>query len=139
MSIIVQALIDLLVLNKTSLGIEDVYYGDQNRIPKVPSISVQPGDKSRVFTQTGLHTTIGLPVYIIIFHSGIRDLQVTNKANDVLAEAVETLLHADITLGGLVISSLVESVEPGFANRGKEYFVTHRLTWNGLSKKRIGA
>ena len=138
LSVIVQYIVDKFEANKTALGVKDVFYGDQNRIPNIPSITVEGGDKDRSYTQTGLQTVVNLPVFIYIYHSGIRDLQITKKACDELAEAVEALLHTDVNLGGLVVNGLVTSMEPGFANRGKEIFVVHRLTWQGIAKVRIG-
>jgi len=138
LSVIVQYIVDKLEANKTSLGIVDVFYGDQHLIPNIPSVTVEGGDKQREYTQTGMQTTVSLPVYIYIYHSGIRDLQITKKACDELTEAIETLLHQDVDLGGLVINGLVTDVEPGFANRGKDIFVVHRLTWQGFAKVRIG-
>ncbi len=138
LSVIVQYIVDKFEANKNALGVKNVYYGDQNRIPHIPSITVEGGDKDREYTQTGLQTTVSLPVYIYVYHSGIRDLQITKKANDELSEAVEALLHQDVNLGGLVINGLVVNIEPGYANRGKEIFVVHRLTWQGIAKVRIG-
>lgn len=141
-STITQALVDLMITNKTALGLKDVFYGDQNLIPKVPSLSVEPGARSREYTQTGLQTTVDLIEFIMIYHGGYRDVQVTKKATDVLAEAVEAVLHLNRTQIGtadqLVVHSLVTSVEPGFAERGKQIFVVHRLTWEALVKERIG-
>lgn len=138
-SVIVQYIVDKIDAAKNGLGIKRVYYGDQNLIPEIPSVTVEAGDKERNYNQTGLQTNVIIPVYIFVYHSGIRDLQITKKADDELAEAIEDLLHSDVNLGGLVINGLVVNTSPGFANRGKEIFVVHRLTWQGIAKVRIGA
>ncbi len=44
----------------------------------------------------------------------------------------------DNTLGGLVISGIVSSVEPGVAVVGKAQFYAHRMTWTAMIKERIG-
>lgn len=141
-STITQALVDLMVTNKTTLGLKDIFYGDQNLIPRTPSLSVDPGPRLRDYTQTGLQTTVELTEFIMIYHSQYKDLQTVKKATDVLAEDVEAVLHLNRTEIGtgsqLVVHSLVTSVEPGFAERGKQIFVVHRLTWEALVKERIG-
>ncbi len=134
---ITQAVVDLLGADK-SLGLSKVYYGDQAGIPEVPSATVEAGTAEREYTQTGLQTTRTVLVIIIIYHGKVADVQEIKKELDQFATAVETKLHTDSTLGGLVINGLVTSIEPGVAQVGRAQFYAHRLTWEGLVKERIG-
>ena len=134
---IVQAIVDLLVAN-TQLGLEAVYYGDQSGIPLTPSAAVELGTKERAYNQTGLQTNVVVEVHVIIYHGQVTDAQIIKKALDEYAQTVEDVLHLDNTLGGLVISGLVASVEPGVAVVARSQFYAHRLVWQGMIKERIG-
>ena len=137
LSIITQAVVDLLASDK-DLGLSKVYYGDQAGIPQVPSATVEAGNAERAYTQTGLQTTRTVPIIIVIYHGKVADVQGIKKSLDEYATLVETKLHEDSTLGGLVINGLVTSIEPGTAVVGRAQFYAHRLTWEGLIKERIG-
>lgn len=137
LSEITQAVIDLLKDNE-SLGLAKVYYGDQAGIPEVPSATVETGSAEREYTQTGLQTTRTIPIIVVIYHGQVGDVQIIKKSLDDLADAVEVALHADNTLGGLVINGLVTSIEPGVASVGRAQFHAHRLIWEGLVKERVG-
>ena len=137
LSIITQAVVDLLAGDK-DLGLSKVYYGDQAGIPQVPSATVEAGSAERQYTQTGLQTTRVVPIIIIIYHGKVADVQDIKKSLDEYATLVETKLHEDSTLGGLVINGLVTSIEPGGVSIGRAQFYAHRLTWEGLVKERIG-
>jgi len=137
LSIITQAIVDLLAGDST-LGLSKVYYGDQAGIPQVPSATVEAGTAERSYNQTGLQTNRTVPVIIVIYHGKVADVQSIKKSLDQYAQAVENKLHEDSTLGGLVISGIVTSIEPGIAAVGKSQYLAHRLTWEGLIKERIG-
>lgn len=137
LSAITQAVVDLLAGDST-LGLSKVYYGDQAGIPAVPSATVEVGSSERSYNQTGLQTNRTVPIIIVIYHANVTDAQVTKKKLDQFAQAVENKLHQDNTLGGLVISGIVTSIEPGVASAGKAQYYAHRLTWEGLIKERIG-
>ena len=136
-SVISQAIVDLLK-DTRSLQVHDIFYGDQNAIPRVPTITVEPAEKRRRYNQTGLQTNVDLEVAIMVYHARITDLQVSQKELDERTEAIEDALHANTTLDGLVINGLVESIVPGFVTRGREVFIGSRLTWTAVVKERIG-
>ena len=105
----------------------------------MPSATVEAGTAERSYNQTGIQTNRIVPIIIVIYHGKIGDVQDIKKELDDFAQAVEDKLHEDNTLGGLVISGIVTSLEPGVASVGKAQFYAHRLTWDGLIKERISA
>jgi hypothetical protein len=115
-------------------GIKQVIYGDQSKIPVVPMVCVEPSGKRRDFNGLPRKTQIDFEVYVIIYHGGLRDTQANRKAVDLLAEAIELRLHAFPTCGGLVISSLVSTLESGVANKGGALMRATRLTWTARSQ-----
>ncbi len=136
MSVITQAIVDLLKGDET-LGLKEVYYGDQGGIPLTPSATVELGNKTREYNQTGLQTNVVPQIQVVIYHGLLVDVQKIKKELDQFVQAVEDLLHVDNTLGGLVISGIVTSVEPGVAVVGKAQFYAHRMTWEAMIKERI--
>lgn len=140
-SAVVQAVIDLLKANWESLGFptdNDIYYGDQARYPRTPSVSVQGGSLTRQLNELGARSLNDMSVYIMIFHSPYANLEVSQKETDQFAEGIETLLHNNRTLGGLIIHSHVSSNEPGVAERGGTLLRATRLTLSCTSKTTIG-
>ncbi len=137
MSVITQAIVDLLKGDET-LGLKEVYYGDQGAIPLTPSATVELGTKTREYNAIGIQTNVEPQIHIVIYHGLIADVQKIKKDLDQFVQKVEDKLHVDNTLGGLVISGIVSSVEPGTAVVGKAQFYAHRLTWEAMIKERIG-
>lgn len=137
-SVVTQAIIDLLEANSVSLGLKQVFYGDEELIPKYPSVGVDPGPLRRNYTGESLRTDNNFTVYLMVYHGAIRSAQITRKAADVLAETIVDLLHTNVRLGEgsaqLLIDSLVTVTEPGFAKRGNELLQTTRIQWTGYNK-----
>lgn len=126
--ILTQYLVDKFVANKVLLGLPvsadviNVHYGDQETITFTPCICVEPDSKRRVLNGVRRRTENTFSIGVLIYTGLVTDPQVNRKDADELAEAVETLIHADATFGAnpnqLVIHSLVESIESGYARKG---------------------
>lgn len=125
---------DLIDANALALGIKAVYYGDQNKIPVVPAVCVEPTMKSRQLAGAPRMAENRLEVYVLIYHARLQDVQVTRKECDEFAEDVERVLHADAQLSGTVIHSMVEALESGYAKRSGTEFRSSRLTFAALTK-----
>src|SRR3954470_19042415 len=109
----------LLLANKVPLGLQDVWYGDQNLTPTTPCAAVETGPKRREYNGAPRRYGVSIEVYVILYMERIQDQQLNRKQAEVLAEDVEILLHEDWTMGGLVIESFVSTSEPGYATRGR--------------------
>jgi hypothetical protein len=125
--------------NKVALGVVDVFYGDQRRIPRVPTVCVDPGQKNVEIVGAPRLVQNVFTIYIVLYHSQIVDNQINHKASDVLAQAVEDVIHADPTLTGLVAHSIVSSNESGYMNKdeGRTWFRGARLTITANSRTRL--
>jgi phage gp29-like protein len=123
--------------NKGALEIQDVYFGDQNKIPRVPAACVEPVDKTRELDGAPRRTKNDIQVYVFVYHARIGDVQDTLEEALDRSEAVEALLHADSTLGGLVIHSLVTALEQGLLRRSGTFYRGTRLTFTGLTKTNL--
>jgi len=128
-----------LLANNTTLGLQDVWYGDQQLVPRVPAAAVEPGTLRRSLggVSPGGVTENYIAVYVMVYHAGIKDTQTTKKECDEHAEKIITALHADLTMGGLVIHGFCTEVDPGYATRGGELFFATRIQWEGLTKTRL--
>jgi hypothetical protein len=135
---ITQTIVSLLE-DHTELGFEDVFYGDQDLIPRTPAAAVESAGLARELQgiATGGMTRNELSVYIFVYHCPIQSAQKTRKECDQFAEQVQRLLHNDVTLGGLVIHGFCNNSEPGVAVRGGAAMRAHRITWMGISKTRL--
>ena len=118
----------LIETNKAGLNISDVYYGDQEKIPRVPTACVDTGSKRRELSGAPRRTTVDMETYVLVYTGAVASQTANREQDDQIAEAVEDLIHQDATMGGLVIDSLVSGIEFGYALRNNSLFRTARLT-----------
>jgi hypothetical protein len=104
---------------KDTLGLVDVFYGDQALIPRSPALCVEPGPKIRDFHGAMRRTDNTITVYLIAYHSEIRSTETNQREVVELGEAIELIVHQDKTLGGLVTESHCSQVVPGYAKKGQ--------------------
>jgi hypothetical protein len=129
---------DLLITNQEALGLADVFYGDQQQIPRTPAACVEPDKKSRELSGNPRMTTNNMSAYVLLYVSKLTDPQDNARQALEVGEAVETLLHADPTLGGFLVHSYVTSVEPGYRARGNSQFRACRIEFQGFNKTMLG-
>ena len=134
---VIDALI-LVLKNSMFFDSSNVWYGDEQLIPRTPSASVDPSPGiSSELVETGMTVVNNFDIAIIVYHAKLGSQQTSRRDCDILAMGVRDLLHEDKKLGGLVFNSYVKSVEPGFSQRGQSVMMATQLTWNGRSKVRI--
>lgn len=131
--------------NKASLGIQNVYYGDQELIPKTPSVCVQPGNLVRTLSGALWQADTITSILIMVYHGEIQSKQINQAECDAFAIAIEDFLHTDHYLSNvaidaqapLITSGFVSSIEPGSIRRGGKLMFATRLTYTAFSKTRI--
>jgi len=141
-SVLAQAIFNKLDLNKGTLGIREVYYGNQNKIPYSPSAVVLCGMKRRILagvSAPGGRVENELTVYIDLHSAKINEESVERLIIDQLAETVEKKLHEDVTMGGVIIHGFVTDWSPGESFIGGSYFRSLRMTFTGKSKTYLSA
>lgn len=132
-SVVATKVHDLLEENKVSLGLQDIYYGDQDKIPRQPAC-VEAGSKGQELNGAPRRTAVTMEVFVIVYHEKVADNEENQRKAELLAEAVEDLLHQDSALDGLVIHSMVTSNEPGYVVRGGAQVKASRLTFQCTSQ-----
>lgn len=132
----------LLVNNKTTLGLQDVFYGDQERIPRTPAAVVEPGGKQRTLNGAPRRTQVDITAYVIIYHYNLKNIETLREDNDRLAEQIEATIHQDAQMkdgtGNMqVVDSMVTAVESGFQPKGNSLFRASRLTIEARSQAQL--
>lgn len=143
--VVTQYVIDKLKANASTLvsasGVvvdaNDIYYGDQDKFPRTPSICVDPNVRRRDLQGVSFRTDNNFSIYIIIYHAKIQDNQLTRKEAQQISEAVETLLHQDPQLGGNIIHCFCSLNESGYVYRQNTMYRTNRVTLEAYSKTRL--
>lgn len=135
--IVTDYLFNLINTNKAALTLEAVYYGDQDRLPVTPVACVEPNEKARELKGVPRKTDVTIEVFIFVYHSEVQSTQVNRRDADLMAENIETLIHADRTLGGNVIHNFVTRVESGYARKSNTVVRASRLTVQALSQQHL--
>jgi hypothetical protein len=120
--------------NMAALGVVGVWYGDQQILPTTPALCVSPGTKKREFQGATFRTLNIIETYVWVYYGKIQDIQQNLHAATAMADAIETLVHSDLRLGGNVISVLCTQSEPGMINKGGVWVMGARLTFESQSK-----
>jgi hypothetical protein len=134
MDVLGQKVADILILSMDTTGLQLVLYGDDDRSPVTPCAVIETGSKHRDLEGIPRRVLNTMTVYIMLYLERIQDAQLNRKQAETLAEDVETQLHADAQLGGLVIHSFVTDVEYGYATRNGINVSAARMTFVAVSK-----
>lgn len=116
---------------------DDVYYGDQEKFPRTPSICVEPGTLDRELQGVSYTALNTITFYIFVYHAKVQDNQLTRKEVQQVSEAVTALLHLDPQLGGYAIHSFAATNESGYVYRKDTQYRTNRITFQVTTKTRL--
>lgn len=123
-----QYLFDKFVEAKDDLGANDVFFGDQDRIPRANTICVEPDEKQQELNGVPRRIAVDVRIYVLVYHNEVRSGQANLADSLSLAEAVEDLVHQDPQLGGLCIHSMVEASKAGYARKQNGLMRATRIT-----------
>lgn len=123
---------------KATLGLKDVFLGDQQRIPRTPALAVEPGDMRDILDGAPRRVNRTFVFYLMVYHNKVQSEQITRLEAQLFAEQVQQFIHDDPWFGErpnhLVDHSLVTSNESGYASRSNSLLVTNRLTVEATRK-----
>jgi hypothetical protein len=124
---------------KATIQVEDVFYGDQELIPRFRALCVEPSEVTRELAGVGAggQTLNTFTVLMYLYHGPYHNSQQNRQENEHAAALVQTALHDNLDLGGTVIHGFVVRGESGAANRGS-LLAVHRLVWQGINKTLLG-
>jgi hypothetical protein len=135
--VIANAIMNAIRAQMASLGIQQVYYGDQTQLPQTPAVCVSPGNKMREFQGASLTTMNTFETYVFVYYGKIQDVQQNLHAAQTLADAIEPVVQTDQTLGGIAIWTLCIQNEPGMINKMGSLMMGNRMTFQSASKTRL--
>jgi len=130
-------LFTILVDNQPELEIAEVTFGDVTQIIKTPLVCVEPVSKSRELAGAPRAAQTELEAHVLLYHSRVSDSQDTAREVLQWAEGIETKIHQDRKLGGLVTHSMVDNMEAGYVVRGQELYRSYRLKVTGTVKVQL--
>ena len=121
------------------LPVQDVFFGDQDRLPRTPAVCIEPSTKSRTLAGAPNMTLNEFEIFFLVYHLAVQGNQITRKEVDHLAYQIEFLFHQDLQLknGGAtpnLIHGYVRSHESGYVYKGNTLYRTARLTYIGTNK-----
>lgn len=131
--LVTQAVVDLLEADQ-SLGLQKVWYGDQDRVPFTPCAAVESGGTESAPPSPTYWTQHELTIYVMVYFAKITSQSELKKEADQYGEKVKDAIHRNKNLNGLVVHGNVTAVEPGIARRGGAKLRATRLTVRYISK-----
>ncbi len=136
LSDVTQALVDIVntQAQRNALGLEAVEFGDVSLVPRTPTVCFVPqhvehNPQSSAFLAEDLAV-----VHIIVYHGPLSNERLNVKAGLQLAEAISLEVLTDKTLGGLIVTSWIGSVELGVGASGDDLLLATRMVWNGKAR-----
>lgn len=139
-TVLAQYILSLIETNKVVLGIDTTLYGDQDKITPGITAVVQMGVKDRQLkgvVMPGGRTENDMTVLITIYNNKTGSEATERLLVDQVSEAVETLLHHNTTMGGLIIHGYVRRMDPGIKFKAGSMFRATQMTFVGQSKTNL--
>jgi hypothetical protein len=130
---------NLLDTAASTLTLQEVYEGDQQMLPKTPSVCVYAGNTERDYVGAPRYIGVVITVYIVVYHCVLTSNSVTEREANELAESIVTVVDSDETLNGKALDVLVTNIEPGEANKNNTWYRSSRLTVRITSRYSYGA
>jgi len=131
---IAEYLVDLISQNKTALGVDEVYYGDQQKLNAGVVVCIEPDEKITTLKGHPRVMRVEFSLQIFVYHAMLQSAIASRRANDKCAEAIETLIHEHYILGGLVIDSVVASIQSGIVTKSNSIVRASRMEFRATSQ-----
>lgn len=135
--LVAKALQKIIEDNKRALGIKDVFYGDQDRIPRSPGLCVETGETNRELNGAPRRVLVKMTVYLLVYHNALKaGAAGQREENDALAKAVQTEIHKNENkdLGGLIIHGYCTNAEMGYLQKQDSLWQVTRITHESTSQ-----
>lgn len=120
---------------KTTLNIDNVFFGDQTQIPGPRTVCVETNEKQNELTRAASARAVKktFTIYIFVYCNRLADQHENRKESDILAEAVEDEISKRPRCGGLVNHTMVTLLESGYVTKPtNDVIAANRLTVTGI-------
>ena len=138
LSTVTQYVVDQLTAN-SGLGLQKVYFGDQELINKVPCATVEPAGVTRELIEARRFVNSIMTLNITVYHGQLNNRETSLKSALQKGEAVRDALDAYQTCGGIVIFSYCTELEVGEAMRGNNLLSAARITFQAVSQVQLAS
>ena len=138
LSTLTQYVVDQLEADST-LGLEAIYFGDQELIRSVPAACVEPLGVERELIEARRFVNCTLELEILIYQAQLNDRGATLKLALEKGEATMDILDAFQTCGGIVLFSWCTGMEVGTAQRGNNLLAASRITFRAISQVQLAS
>jgi hypothetical protein len=144
-SVLTDYLVELLNAHKNDLGIKRVYYGDQEHIPELPAVCVEPSTVQRELVGTAMRTNNLFLISILVYCANVEGVEDAQHDADQFAEAVMRAINNDGTaqqplgtrFGGHVIYGYVQTSEYGYIVKLNKLMRANRMLVFAHSKTNL--
>jgi hypothetical protein len=134
-SMYTEHLIDLLISKQQELGIEDVYFGDQTSIPRVPAVCVEPASVSRTMIGVPMRTDNEIIISIVIYMADVQGIEYAQHKADLKSEEIIAVVNRDgapepsggTRFGGICLYGFVRDSEYGYIVKDGKLLRANRL------------
>jgi hypothetical protein len=137
-SLLTEYLINLAKTKASELGLVAVYYCDQEYIPEVPALCIEPAQVVRELDGAPMRTTNEFLVSALMYCANVEGVENAQHDADLMAEAVADMFNQDgvapgaaspdgTRFGGLVIYGYVQSSEYGYVVKSSKLMRANRM------------
>lgn len=138
---VAQAIFNIIVANQATLLLDDVLYGNHTVIPHASAAVVTALGKQRDLVGVvapGGRTDNTLSIEITLHWSKVGDEATERKNADDRGTALETLIHQDTTVGGIIIHGYIKQVNRGETEMSNgNMFRSVRMIFTGVTKTNL--
>lgn len=127
-----------------TVTLQDVWFGDDETLPRTPCLVVEPGIKRTPLAGVPSQVENTLDVELLVYHATLDVARSVARREVVgLAEVISTWLHnnhlnlQDSNGDRIVIHGWVTNTEPGYAYKGGTLYNAVQMTWTGITKTRL--
>ena len=138
LSTLTQYVVDQLEAN-SSLGLQVVYFGDQELIAKVPAVTVEPISVERELIEARRYVNCTLELEIMVYQAQLNDRGATLKLALEKGEATMDILDALQNCGGNALFSWCTGMEVGTAQRGNNLLSASRIAFRAISQVQLAS
>lgn len=135
---------EILTAAKVTLGLQDVWFGDQSIVPRTPAVCIEPGLKRRNFDGVPDMTMMNIDTIILLYHSQVivnGGQQQARSDAITFAEDIEEFLHVNhprlfnaTATQQLTIQGFCTDFDPGYSYKSRSLYHAVQMTWTNLTK-----
>jgi hypothetical protein len=113
--------------SQVELGLNAVFYGDQNKIPAAYTLCIEPDDMSNEYAGVPRKMDVEVNILFILYVDRLQSVQLNRFEADQKIEAIQNKLHEDPQVNEMAIDSYVRRMESGYVQKEESIIRASRL------------